>query len=112
MAAYIVLSLAETFLIRKPYLGSHFQPKLLWSWSEWEIQKKQILINVVMFVPVGMFTCCLWKWRGLMFATGLSLIIEILQLISARGLMELDDIIHNCLGALMGTSIVILDNMK
>lgn len=66
------------------------------------MQQNQILANVIMFVPVGVLTGLLWKWRGLWAAAGLSIFIEILQLITARGLCEFDDVIHNCLGAVVG----------
>ena len=102
MAGYAFLVLAETVFIRKPFAGSHFQPELFWSWRQWNIQKNQILTNVVMFVPVGVISGYLWKWKGLWFAAGLSLLIEVLQLVSSRGLCELDDVIHNCLGAAIG----------
>lgn len=63
------------------------------------------MTNVVMFVPVGVLAGWLWKWRGLWVAAGLSLLIELLQLVSSRGLCELDDVLHNCLGAAIGVGI-------
>lgn len=108
LIAYSVLILAETVLIRKPFVGSHFQPKLFWSWRAWSVQRNQILTNVVMFVPVGALAGWLWKWRGLWVAAGLSVLIEVLQLVSGRGLMEFDDIIHNCLGAAVGIGLVVV----
>lgn len=84
--------------------------ELFWSWKAWKVQRNQILTNVVMFVPVGVFAGWLWKWRGLIFAVCLSVAIEILQLITARGLCEFDDVIHNSLGAAIGVSIIVLIN--
>ena len=65
-----------------------------------------------MFIPVGVLAGSLWKWRGLWFAAGLSFVIEILQLVSGRGLMEFDDVIHNCVGALIGIIIVKIAKIK
>jgi len=59
-----------------------------------------------MFVPVGVVTGWLWKWKGLWFAVGLSIVIELLQLITARGLCEFDDVFHNMIGAVMGILII------
>lgn len=106
LAGYAFLVLAETVLIRKQFTGSHFQPELFWSWKAWDKQRNQILTNVVMFVPVGVLAGWLWKWRGLWVAAGLSVTVELLQLVTARGLMEFDDVIHNCLGAVIGIGIV------
>ena len=101
-AGYTVLLFAETVLIRHSFTGKHFQPELFWSWKAWDKQREQILTNVVMFIPIGILSGHLWKWRGLWFGAGLSFMIEILQLTTARGLMEFDDVMHNCLGAVIG----------
>ena len=108
LVAYMFLVLAETVLIRKSFDGVHFQPELFWSWRVWEQQRSQILTNVVMFIPVGILTGLIWKWRGLLVAAGLSVGIEVLQFISQRGLCEFDDVIHNTAGAAIGAGIVVL----
>ena len=108
LTGYYVLLLAETVLIRKPFTGQHFQPELFWSWKAWSVQHNQILRNIVMFIPVGLLAGRIWRWRGLWAAAGLSIVIEDLQFITSRGLMEFDDIIHNCLGAAIGIGIVML----
>lgn len=108
LAGYAFLVLAETVLIRKPFAGEHLKLELFWSWRAWGVQRNQILTNIVMFVPVGALAGRLWKWRGLWVVAGLSVAIEVLQLITSRGLMEFDDVIHNCLGAAVGIGIVML----
>ena len=40
-------------------------------------------------------------------AAGYSLLIELAQLVSFRGLFEFDDVIHNALGAALGVLIVL-----
>lgn len=67
-----------------------------------------MIANVIMFIPVGVIAGWLWRWKGLWIAAGLSLLIEILQLITSRGLMEFDDVMHNCLGAAVGMMIVMM----
>ena len=108
LIGYAFLILAETVLIRKPFSGQHFNPELFWSWRQWKIQKNQILTNVIMFAPVGVLTGRLWKWKGLWVAAGLSIAIELLQLVTSRGLCEFDDIIHNMIGAVIGIGIVMI----
>ena len=110
LAAYAFLLLVETVLIRKTFTGTHFQPMLFWSWKEWKIQKDQILTNIVMFIPVGFLTGWIWKWRGLWSAAGLSVVIEVLQLIMSRGLCEFDDVFHNMIGAVIGVVLTIVVN--
>ena len=94
--------LAETVLIRKSFSGQHFDPEFFRSWRQCKIQRNQILTNVIMFAPIGVLTGHLWKWRGLLFAAGLSIVIELLQLITVRGLCEFDDVFHNMIGAAIG----------
>lgn len=69
----------------------------------------QIIMNVVMFLPLGFFLKGLfvhWDWKkvvacGAMF----SMAIELLQLVLQRGTAELDDLIHNTLGCYIGVLI-------
>ena len=108
LVAYSFLILAETVLTRKPFVGSHFQPDLFWSWRAWDKQSGQVIANVVMFIPVGVLAGNMWKCRGIWFSAGLSCTIEVFQLVTQRGLMEFDDVIHNCLGAVVGIGIVMM----
>lgn len=108
LAGYCFLLLAETVFIRRPFTGQHFQPELFWSWKEWDAQKTQIFTNIIMFIPVGILTGLIWKWKGLLGAVGLSAGIEALQLISGRGLCEFDDLMHNYFGALIDVVLVML----
>lgn len=105
--AYTFLILAETILIRKPFIGQHFQPELFWSWRVWNVQRGQIIANVIMFVPVGVLAGRIWRWKGLGFGVGLSCAVEMLQLITSRGLCEFDDVIHNAVGTVIGVGIVV-----
>lgn len=72
------------------------------------MQKEQILTNVIMFVPVGVLVGWIWRWRGLWTAAVLSIFIEILQLVTARGLCEFDDVFHNMIGAVIGVGVVMI----
>ena len=108
MIEYTFLILAETVLIRKSFSGQHFNLELFWSWRQFSVQRNQILTNVIMFVPVGVLASCRWKWKGILAAARLSVGIEILQLITARGLCELDDVFHNVIGAMIGIGIVMI----
>ena len=64
------------------------------------------ILNVVMFFPLGLllglgFRKMTWRKVFLLCLVG-SVLIEILQLIFMRGLCEVDDIIHNVVGCMMG----------
>ena len=108
LLGYAFLILAETVLIRKPFVGEHIKLELFWSWRVWNVQRGQIIANVIMFAPVGVLVGWIWRWRGMWAAAGLSIFIEILQLITARGLCEFDDVIHNIIGAAIGVWVVMI----
>jgi glycopeptide antibiotics resistance protein len=66
----------------------------------------QNILNVVLFVPVGFLLGCgfidmTWK-RAVLVGSGLSVSIELLQLLSHKGFCEVDDVLHNSLGCLIG----------
>ena len=112
LAGYAFLLLAETVLIRKPFIGEHLRLELLWSWRKWSVQKEQILTNIVIFVPVGALVGLIWRWKGLWFAAGLSIVIEVLQVMTGRGLCEIDDVMHNMVGAAVGVGVVMIMALK
>lgn len=66
-----------------------------------------VLENVLLFIPYG-FCYCWWKKRKKVFFSSLgvglvtSFIIEGMQLVTGRGIFQLDDIITNTLGCMIG----------
>ena len=66
-----------------------------------------VLQNILMFVPIGYTLSVLFKNKHriiipLSISIGLSLLIEISQLILQCGFFELDDLFNNTLGGLIG----------
>ncbi len=64
------------------------------------------LLNVALFIPIGLLLGCVFQninWRQV-FVVGLclSVLIELLQLVFKKGLCEIDDVIHNVVGCLVG----------
>ena len=108
LIGYVLIILGGTVLFRTPFDGQHFQPQFFWSYKVWAVQKEQIIDNVLLFIPPGVFAGSLWNWKGIIVGSGLSVAIELLQLISNRGLFEFDDILHNTLGTFIGVSIYLL----
>ena len=64
------------------------------------------ILNVFLFAPVGFLAGCGFKAmtlkKVLLFGGGLSIFIELLQFIFKRGFCEIDDVIHNVAGCLIG----------
>ena len=69
--------------------------------------------NVLIFVPAGFFIPMLWKEkRGFLFTTcitfQMSLLVEILQMVFRVGSFDVDDLILNTLGGMLGYLLLLL----
>ena len=76
------------------------------SFNDWFI--KNLVCNLIMFVPYGFLIPTFWKegsHKGIQIVISgciLSILIEILQYITAFGQMDIDDVILNTLGVVIG----------
>ena len=66
-----------------------------------------VLLNIALFVPLGVLLPLLWKpfrrWHAALGAGfGASLLIELTQLFTGRGMCDVDDLFTNTLGAMLG----------
>ena len=63
-------------------------------------------MNIAVFIPIGMMLAIVMRevvwWKAILVGMGISMSIELLQLILMRGCCETDDVIHNTLGCLVG----------
>ena len=114
-SAYMVALLGGTMLNRT--IGIDDRIELVPFWSYWEtfVNRddtlwQQMLFNIAVFVPWGFLFPILFekmkdfRWN-VIGATGVSLVIEVIQFLFKIGLFEFDDIFHNTLGALIGYAI-------
>ena len=98
-----------------------YQLEVFWSWKEilnsmnTTYPKYELLLentlNVIMLLPLGIFLPLVYgkkiDWKvGLLIGFCISFSIELMQLILCRGMFDVDDIIHNSLGFLIGIVII------
>ena len=113
---YAFLIYCSTVIFRRvfPERGYDFMP--FWSYSRPNLLTENIL-NVLLFVPIGIFMFVTLKgmnkqrsiWLPIFFTgMGLSMGIEILQFAFKKGFAELDDVIHNTLGCLLGCTLCLI----
>lgn len=63
--------------------------------------------NVVMFVPLGFLTCCIWRkmekfyWHLPVMAAVIA-VVELLQLVIGLGTCDVDDLLLNLMGTTVG----------
>ncbi|NUU79065.1 VanZ family protein [Paenibacillus xylanilyticus] len=90
------------------------------AWNQWSLSEFQLIIfNMLMFAPLGFLLPLLgMKTRRFKFVLIISLLvtlgIEAFQMVTGRGIFELDDLLHNTLGSLAGYGLMraILDILK
>lgn len=113
----IVLMLAATVFLRETdsNVGCNFIP--FWSYRmptkdlQYSMYMENIM-NVLMFIPLGFSLGCAfknigWKWM-IVVALSLSVIIEVMQYVFKKGYAEVDDVIHNTLGCIIGYGLYML----
>lgn len=77
-----------------------------------DIVVRNLLANLLMFIPMGMALPVLFEkkfdkcWKLVIFVTVLVLMIEIMQFITFFGSADIDDLILNVFGAIVGYGIV------
>lgn len=112
---YLVVVLGATMLSRDSGMETDsihppfYSYKLAWnqfSAREW----RNIILNILMFVPFGFLLPvgikkCRRFWVTYLAGLTFTIIIEITQLVSRRGIFEIDDIIDNFWGAMIGYGI-------
>ena len=77
----------------------------IWNGVDFKRTLMEVLLNVALFVPIGILLGGMMPKRFIkVLVTGclLSILIELLQLASGRGLCETNDVIHNTVGCMVG----------
>ena len=113
LIGYLFLTICATIIYREvseTYRCS-FYPFLNYT-ELYDEMLAQIILNVVMFIPIGFLLGIAVRNTNTLKVLGigcmLSLTIEIIQLVSRRGVFNIDDIIHNTLGGIIGFSFFVL----
>lgn len=118
LLCYLGGLIAITFTNRMGNGMQMYQPyPFLAFWEAWNAFTLQVwlnpLLNIAMFVPLGVFLPLAAKpfrrwYRMLAAGAGTSLIIEAIQYLLGRGQADVDDLICNTLGAMLGYCLCML----
>lgn len=108
---YIFVVLSATLLDRGGMEGGKVIP-LFYSYREaWRdfsaVQWRNLILNILLFVPFGFLLPLGAKrfrsfWKTYLSGFLFTLFIELMQLLLRRGVVEMDDIFNNLLGAMIG----------
>lgn len=104
---YVSIILIITFFSRESGSRQGMDLELFSTWGINDRNNAYVVENVLLFIPCGFLGPWafgfLRKWICCgAFGFGTSLLIELLQLITQRGYFQVDDILTNTLGALIG----------
>ncbi len=117
LIAYIFLVLAVTVLSRDQLEVKTLIYSPFWKYAEiFRGSAKayslatEILLNILMLIPVGFLLPMLVNKNTILHGFLCCLCIEIFQLITRRGFFEVDDILHNTLGVIIGYLIYLIVN--
>ena len=77
----------------------------------WRLATLNLLGNLALFVPMGMALPCLFKklnrfWKVTLTVLGMVVIIELVQGLLRVGSIDIDDVIFNVVGAMIGYGII------
>lgn len=108
---YVFFILCSTVIFRNDTDAVGYN--LLPFWSYFEVCKDakndllaQIIMNVLVYLPVGLLLGmtfgCIKYWQVLLVGVCLSLLVEISQMLFNKGFTEIDDVLNNTLGCLIG----------
>ena len=112
LSIYMVFLLGGTVLNRE--IGEEYLVEWVPFWSYYDLLSEwskpmavQMLYNVLVFIPWGILlpeiVSAKRKLRFVVLsAVGISLVIEVTQLVFKLGLFEFDDVFHNTLGTVIG----------
>lgn len=114
---YVFLLYASTVIFRTAMSEREYDLTPFWSYRaiidgrEPQLLPENIM-NVVVFVPVGVLAGRAFRgvnWMNvLVIGTGLSVGIETMQFLLKKGFAEIDDVMHNTLGCLIGYGLYLI----
>lgn len=112
-AVYIVVVFQTAFFSREPGSRTGVDLGLFATWGHSWQSHAYVIENVLMFIPFGMISPLIMKWRrkpGICVLTGFcfSVCLEFMQLVTQRGHCQLDDVVMNTLGTAVGWGLTAL----
>jgi len=108
---YIFLLFCSTVIFRPTGETRQYDFHPFWSYDRPELLVENIM-NVIVFIPIGMILGSLLRVKGswlvaLLIGCSISVTVEALQFWFMKGFSEVDDVMHNTLGCVIGWIMVL-----
>lgn len=111
---YLAIMLVITFLSRESgSMPGKVDLELLSTWGINTRNNAFVIENVLLFIPYGFLGCLAYERLQNLFSCSLmgaltSMAVECLQLVTARGYFQIDDILTNIIGTVVGYLLFLL----
>ena len=109
---YLFLTIVATVITRSPSAEAQIMLEPFRTYRHYytdDFTWFEIRANVLLFIPIGFLLPMVIKkpvWLPPIIGIGISVIIELIQLITHRGMCETDDVISNTIGFLIGFAVI------
>jgi len=110
---YLFIVICSTIICRGPQSFEYARLELTPFWTYWAVLDNvpgvsvwDIILNVLLFLPLGFFTKILFRNTSLIkmiiIAVMCSVFIETNQYLFEKGIAQIDDVMHNVFGGIIG----------
>ena len=115
LVEYIFLLFCSTVFFRTTSELRKYDFQPFWSYKAIQDGREDLLaeniMNVIVFIPIGMILGSLLRVKGswlvaLLIGCSISITVEALQFWFMKGFSEVDDVMHNTLGCILGYILV------
>lgn len=115
---YILFVYSRTVLFRKTATGHIYNFQPLWSYEAIANGRESLILehilNILLFMPIGFMAGVVFEskrwWKVILLGLGISVSIEAMQYYFKKGFAELDDVMHNTIGCLLGFLLFLVVN--
>lgn len=104
---YLVIVLCLTYFSRESGSRDGFDLVLFSTWGINDRNNAYVVENVLLFIPYGFISAGAFRWMRRLFPCAMfglctSILIECMQYATKRGYFQIDDILTNLLGTIIG----------
>ena len=107
---YVVVLYCSTVFFRTTTTIKHFPFDFFWHYEangeKWISLFPEVLLNVAVFIPIGLLFGVAFRrikgWQVILAGMGISVGIELFQWFFRKGFADVDDVMHNVLGCVVG----------
>lgn len=110
---YILLVVYLTIIFREEMDAYKLSLKPIWIYKSFNYKRLvEPILNVLLFIPLGFISGAAMKHKSLLrviiLCCSISIGIEFFQLALKRGVCNIDDVIHNTVGSIIGYGLFLL----